>query len=91
MKGAKKAAADGSKGKGKKNPKKKPNKKELRKTLTIQRIRRIPKRRARSLMIHVSLCLLSPLHSVIPPVMGCVGVEPVWTIQYPLLTEVLIG
>ena len=53
MKGAKKAAAGGSKGKGKKNPKKILIK-QPRRTPTTPRARRIPRRRARSLMINVS-------------------------------------
>ena len=52
-KGAKKAAAGGSKGKGRKNPRKKPIK-QPRQTPTTPRAIWIPKRRARSPMIHIS-------------------------------------
>ena len=52
VKGAKKAVARGSKGKGKKNPRKSLIK-QPRRTPMTPRARRIPKRRARSPMIHV--------------------------------------
>ena len=47
MKGAKKAAAGGSEGKGKKTLRKIPIKRESKRTVTTPRTRRIPKRRKR--------------------------------------------
>ena len=44
----------GVEGQGQENPQKKPSKRKPRRTLTTSRTRRLPKRRTRSLMNHVS-------------------------------------
>ena len=85
MKGAKKAAPRGSKGKGKKNLKKKPNK-VAKTNSNNSKGKEDSKEKGKK---SDDPCKLVTPESVIPPDMGCVGAEPVWTILYPLFPSVL--
>ena len=85
MKGAKKAAPRGSKSKGKKNLKNKPII-AAKTNSNNSKGKEDSKEKGKK---SDDPCKLVTPESVIPPDMGCVGAEPVWTILYPLFPGVL--
>ena len=84
MKGGKKPAAMGSKGKGKKSPKERPANKRAKKNSAESKDKEDSKEKDKKSNDPCNLVTPESIQLVIPPVMDRVGLRPVWTLLFPL-------